>query len=84
MARDIHFRIKVRAQMSVRPGWIAVEPLPIEVKPGIVRLGPHIPKEIPLDLLPPDLRAIGSTFWMLFDQRREPVGFERISDVAKS
>jgi hypothetical protein len=36
---------------------------------------------MPLDMLPPDLRVIGSVFWMVFDSEKDPVGFERLEDV---
>ncbi len=78
MSHDTLYRIKVRIGLSMRPGFLNVEPLPLEQTPGVVRLGPHVPTELPLDMLPPDLRIIGSTFWMVFDVRRVPVGYEHI------
>jgi len=47
----------------------------------MVRLGPHVPTEMPVEMLPPDLREIGSTFWMVFDMKHEPVGFERLGSA---
>ncbi|HZZ41606.1 MAG TPA: hypothetical protein VFE58_01590 [Tepidisphaeraceae bacterium] len=81
MSHETLCRIKVRAGMCLRPGWLSVEPLPLEPTPGVVRLGPHVPTEMPLEMLPPDLREIGSVFWMIFDMNREPVGFERLESA---
>jgi hypothetical protein len=78
VSQEILYRIKVRAGMLLRSGWLGIEPLPLETTPGVVRLGPHIPPEIPLSFLPPDLRTIGSVFWMIFNPSREPVGYERV------
>jgi hypothetical protein len=36
---------------------------------------------MPLEMLPPDLRTIGSTFWMVFDTNREAVGFEPLESA---
>jgi hypothetical protein len=78
MSQETLYRIKVRAGMSLRPGWLSVEHFPLEPTPGFVCLGPHVPTEIPLEMLPPELRVIGSVFWMVFNGTREPVGFERL------
>ena len=78
MPQETHYRIKVRAGMSLRQGWISVDPLPLQPARGFVNLWPHIPTEMPLDFLPPNLRVIGSVFWMVFKVDREPVGFERV------
>ena len=81
MSQDVLLRIKVRALASLRSGWISVEPLLLVPTPGIVRLGPHVPSEMPLEMLPPDLRVVGSIFWMVISQR-EPVGYERVDSAA--
>ena len=78
-------RIKVRAEMCLQPGWLRVSPLPLAPPPdGMVRLGPDgVPSDMPLSLLPPDLREVGAVFWMVFDPAsREAVGFERLEGAA--
>ncbi len=81
MSHDTLYRIQVRAGMCLRPGWLKVEPLPLQQRPGMVRLGPHVPMEVPLDMLPPELRAIGAVFWLVFNAAREPVGFEHLGSA---
>jgi len=84
MSNDTLYRIKVRAGMCLRPGWLRVDVLPLApLPPGTVRLGPHVPTEIPLELVPLDLQPIGSTFWMVFDATLfEVVAVERTGNVA--
>ena len=82
MSLGTRYRIKVRAGMCLHPGWLCVEILPLSPPPpGVVRLGPHVPTEIPLELIPLDLQSIGSQFWMVFDGSREAVGVERLEST---
>ena len=79
MSDEQLYRIKVRAQMRLRPGVLCIDVLPIEPPPpGVIRLGPHVPLEIPLDLVPLDLQPMGSQFWMVFNRHREVVSIERV------
>lgn len=76
------YRIKVQAGLCLQPSILGVRLLPLSPPPsGGTRLGPHVPNEIPLDLVPLDLQPLGSTFWMLFNARLEVIGVERLEDV---
>ena len=68
MGQDGTCRFKVRAGICLSPGWLRVEILLEPVRPGFVRLGPHIPSDVPLDLVPVDLRQVGSVFWMVVER----------------
>ena len=75
------YRIKVQAQMCLEAGLLRVRVLPlVPAPPGVARLGPHVPGEIPLELVPLDLQPMGSKFWMVFDELREVVGVERLEE----
>lgn len=82
MSQETLYRIKVRAGICLRPGWLRVDILPLAPPPaGVVRLGPHVPTEIPLELVPLDLRPVGSQFWMIFGPTREVVAVERLGKL---
>lgn len=80
MSQEQLYRVKVRAQMCLHSGMLHVDVLPLSpLPPGVVRLGPDLPTEIPLDLVPLDLQAMGSKFWMVFNGRRQIVGVEGLA-----
>jgi len=79
MAEKLLYRIKVRSAMVMPPSMLNVNVLPLTPpSPGVVRLGPHVPTLIPLELVPLDLQQMGQCYWMVFDERREVIGVERL------
>jgi hypothetical protein len=59
-------RLTVRAQMCLRPGLLHVEPELPPMDPGAVLILDGVPHEVPLELVPPSLRSIGSRFRIVF------------------
>lgn len=68
---------RVLALMCLRPGHLRFElelpPLP----PHTVRILDGVPNEVRLELVPPDLRALGSRFVAVYRPWGEVVGVER-------
>jgi hypothetical protein len=60
-------RMAARAITCLRPGYMRVEwDLP-PVPPGVVQIVEGMPDEVPIELIPPDLRSIGSRFHVVFE-----------------
>lgn len=72
-------RLTVRAQMCLRPGHLRFELLLPPQAPNTVRILDGVPDEVDLDLVPPDLRPLGSEFVIVFKPWGDVVAVERIA-----
>ncbi len=71
-------RVAVRALMCVRPGYLRFE---LELPPlpsGTVRILDGVPEEVRLELVPHDLRALGSRFVAVYQPWGAVVAVERV------
>ncbi len=74
-------RVQVRAMMCLRPGYLRFElelpPLP----PRTFRILDGVPEEVRLDLVPPDLRALGSRFVAVYEPWGQVIAVEIAPDA---
>lgn len=72
-------RVPVRALMCLRSDYLRFElelpPLPLRT----VRILDGVPNEVRLELVPPDLRALGSRFLVVYRPWGEVVAVERLA-----
>ena len=66
--------------MCLRPEFLRVElelpPLP----PHTIRIVDGVPEDVRLDLVPPDLRSLGSRFILVYEPWGQAVAVERMND----
>jgi hypothetical protein len=63
--------------MCLRPGYLHLELLLPPVPPDAVRIIDGVPEEVPIDLVPPELRSLGSRFVIVYEPWGPVIAVER-------
>lgn len=73
-------RVQVRATMCLRPGYLRFE---LELPPPsrTIRFLDGVPEEVRLDLVPPNLRALGSRFVVVYEPWGQVIAVEIAPDA---
>lgn len=72
-------RLPVRSLMVLRPGYLQFELMLEPLPPKTIRILDGVPQDIPLELVPPDLRPLGSRFVNVYEPWGSVVAVERES-----
>jgi hypothetical protein len=60
-------RVPVVAEMCLRPGYLRLRLDLPQLPPRTMRILDGVPDDVPLELVPPDLRPLGSRFVIVFE-----------------
>jgi hypothetical protein len=77
-------RLKVRALMALSPGRLKFDLLLEPLPPDTIRILDGVPEDVPLDLVPMDLRSLGSRFVIVYEPWGQVVAVEREGSSLKT
>jgi hypothetical protein len=71
-------RINGVVMMALRPGYLRLRFELPALPTGTVRIGPHVADEVPIELVPIDLRPLGSRVTVTYGRDGQPIAVEKL------